>query len=162
MIRVFDAPRELVFKVWTNPKYVALWWGIDGATNVRCELDVRPGGAWRIDMRTAGGVVFPNGGVFIEVVTNRKLVYSDLPDPASPLAAVAPPGARVNIVLFEDDKAGGTRVSLTVRADSAAACEQLLKQGMREGIGQALNRLERLLTELRPGSDRGSVKVDAR
>src|SRR5262245_34419576 len=48
LTRVFDAQRDLVFKVWTDPRYVALWWGVDGATNPHCELDVRVGGAWRI------------------------------------------------------------------------------------------------------------------
>lgn len=159
--RVFDAPRHLVYRVWTDPKYVALWWGIEGATNVRCELDVRPGGAWRIDMRTAGGTVYPNGGVFLEVIANERLVYNDLPTGAFAEAGAAP-GARLNTVLFEDDKSGGTRVSLTIRAESAAACQQLLKQGMREGIGQALDRLSRLLCKLYADSDPRSVKGGGR
>ncbi len=45
LTRVFDAPRELVFKVWTDPKHVAQWWGPHGFTNPVCELDLRPGGA---------------------------------------------------------------------------------------------------------------------
>ncbi len=48
MTRIFDAPRELVFKAWTNPEHVAQWWGPKGFTNPVCELDVRPGGAWRM------------------------------------------------------------------------------------------------------------------
>lgn len=60
-----------------------------------------------------------------------------------------PPGPLVHIVSFEDDGTGGARVSLKVRADSAADCARLLKRGMCEGIGQGLDRLERLLRELR-------------
>jgi uncharacterized protein YndB with AHSA1/START domain len=145
LTRVFDAPRPLVFKVWTDPRYVASWWGIDGATNPVCELDVRPGGAWRIDMRTATGVIYPNGGVFLEVVENERLVFSDIPDPNSPAWAGAPPGPFVHTVVFEDGPPGKTRVSLTVRADSARDRERVVRQGMREGIGQGLDRLERLL-----------------
>lgn len=159
LARVFDAPRDLVFKVWTDPRYVALWWGVEGATIARCELDVRPGGAWRMDMRTASGIVYPNAGVFLEVVENERLVYSDIPDLASPAWAVSPPPAPyVHTVSFEDDDGGGTRVSLSVRANSSADCEQLLKRGMREGIGQGLDRLERLLRELRADSDRASAQ----
>ncbi len=51
--RMFDAPRALVFKAWTDPRHVARWWGPKGVTNPVCELDVRPGGAIRIDMRGA-------------------------------------------------------------------------------------------------------------
>ncbi len=49
--RIFDAPRSLVFKMWTDPKHVAQWWGPKGFTNPVCERDVRPGGALRIVMR---------------------------------------------------------------------------------------------------------------
>ncbi len=159
LTRVFDAPRDLVYRVWTDPRYVALWWGIDGATNPRCELDVRPGGVWRIDMRTASGTVYPNGGVFLEVVANERLVYNDIPDPASPGWSGAAPATYVHTVSFEDHAAGGTRVSLTVRANSAADCEGLLKQGMREGICQGLDRLDRLLHMIETGSDPVSRKA---
>jgi len=146
--RTFAAPRDLVFKVWTTPEYVALWWGVDGASNPHCELDVRPGGLWRIDMRTPSGTVYPNRGVFLEVVDNERLVYRDLPVGESPAWGGAPPDPLEHTVLFTDTPDGGTRVSLTVRAASAADCARLLKQGMREGIGQGLERLRRLLAEL--------------
>jgi uncharacterized protein YndB with AHSA1/START domain len=162
LTRVFSAPRDLVFQVWTNPRYVALWWGVEGATTSHCELDVRPGGVWRIDMRTASGVVYPNTGVFLEVVANERLVYSDIPDPTSPAWAGVPPGPYVHTVSFEDHEAGGTRVSLSVRADSPVDCERLIKLGMREGIGQGLDRLERLLRELRADSDPVMANVGRR
>src|SRR2546425_11372414 len=49
--RLFNAPRDLVFKNWTDPKQLAKWWGPNGFTTLLCELDVRPGGAIRVDMR---------------------------------------------------------------------------------------------------------------
>jgi uncharacterized protein YndB with AHSA1/START domain len=161
LIRTFDAPRLTVFKVWTDPQYVALWWGVEGTTISLCELDVRPGGRWRIHMRTANGVVFPNAGVFLEVIANERLVYSDIPDPASPAWAGAPPGLFMHTVLFEDD-ADGTRVSLCVRADSATDCERLVRLGMREGISQGLDRLERLLRQFGANSGRASGHVGPR
>ena len=145
LVRLFDAPRDLVFKAWAHKRYVAPWWGVDGATNSRCDLDVRPCGAWRTDMRTASGVVSPNCGFFLEVVTNERLVDNDILDPESVALAGAPRGP---IVYTEDVEAGGTKVSLVVRADSAADRDRLLEQPMREGMEQGLDRLGRLLGEL--------------
>jgi Activator of Hsp90 ATPase homolog 1-like protein len=64
LTRVFDAPRELVFKAWTDPKCVAQWWRPRGFTNPVCEVDVRPGGAIRIHMRGPDGTVYPMTGVY--------------------------------------------------------------------------------------------------
>jgi hypothetical protein len=68
VVKDYDAPRALVYKVWTDPALVARWWGIEGATNPICEMDVRVGGEWRIDMRLPNGMVFPNRGIYEEVV----------------------------------------------------------------------------------------------
>ena len=147
LTRVFDAPRDLVFRIWTDPKYVALWWGIEGATNPRCELDVRPGGRWRIDMRTAGGTVYQNGGVYLEVVANTRLVSTDVSDPASPAWQGSPPGDRLNTVTFEDHREG-TRVTLTVQFKSLADRDLFVRAGVKEGIAQSLDRFARVLKTL--------------
>ena len=78
IIRVFDAPRELVFKAWTDTKHMAQWWGPNGFTNPVCELDVRAGGAMRIDLRAPNGVVYPMKGVFREVVEPQRLVFTSV------------------------------------------------------------------------------------
>src|SRR5258708_11000284 len=75
LTRVFDAPRELVFKAWTDPKRVREWWGPHGFTNPVCELDARPGGAIRIHMRGPNGIVYPMTGVYQEVVEPERLVF---------------------------------------------------------------------------------------
>ena len=74
--RVFDAPRSLVFQAWTDPKHLAQWWGPRGFTNPRCEIDVRPGGLIRIDMRAPNGTVYPMAGVYLEVVAPERLTYT--------------------------------------------------------------------------------------
>jgi len=58
--RVFDAPRELVFKAWTDSRHVAEWWGPNGFTTTVHEMDVRPGGVWRFVMHSPDGVDFDN------------------------------------------------------------------------------------------------------
>lgn len=79
--RIFDAPRELVFRTWTNPGHVAEWWGPKGSTYPVCELDLRPGGAIRIDIHLPGGAIFHMRGAFREVIEPERLaavvVFSD-------------------------------------------------------------------------------------
>src|SRR2546430_11151240 len=74
LTRVFDAPRELVFKVWTDPEHVGRWWGPRGFTNTIHEMDVRPGGVWRFTMHGPDGVDYLNRIVFIEVARPERLV----------------------------------------------------------------------------------------
>src|ERR1700722_19507303 len=76
--RTFEAPRSLVFKAWTDPKHVAMWWGPEGFTNPVCEMDVRPGGALRIVMRAPDGAEHPMIGVFREVVPPERLVFTNI------------------------------------------------------------------------------------
>ena len=74
--RVFDAPRELVWKAWTDPKYVMQWWGPKGCTAPVCKMDFRVGGKFLFCMRTPDGQDFWNGGEYFEIVVHEKIVYS--------------------------------------------------------------------------------------
>jgi uncharacterized protein YndB with AHSA1/START domain len=76
LTRVFDAPRALVWQVWTDPRHVAQWWGPNGFTNTIHEMDVRPGGVWRLVMHGPDGADYPNKIVYIEVVEPERLVYT--------------------------------------------------------------------------------------
>ena len=81
--RVFDAPRALVYRAWTDPKQFARWFPPDGFT-ADCELDVRPGGSIRVDMKGADPAlgpdfyekVFPGQGVYQDVVPNERLAFT--------------------------------------------------------------------------------------
>src|SRR5580692_6124612 len=73
--RVFDAPRELVFKAWTDPKHLAQWWGPRGFTNPVCEWDARVGGKIYDVMRAPNGMDYPMGGEFREVVAPEKVAF---------------------------------------------------------------------------------------
>ena len=74
--RVFDAPRELVWKAWTDPEHVARWWGPHGMTTRVDELDLRPGGSWRYVMLAPDGSEYPQKGVFREIVPPETIVTS--------------------------------------------------------------------------------------
>jgi uncharacterized protein YndB with AHSA1/START domain len=75
LTRIFDAPRELVFKVWADPKHVARWWGPNGFTTTIHEMEVRPGGPWRYSMRAPDGHNYPFNGEYVEVVALERLVF---------------------------------------------------------------------------------------
>jgi uncharacterized protein YndB with AHSA1/START domain len=74
--RVFDAPRELVWEAWTDPKYVMQWWGPKGFTSPVCRIDFRVGGKFLCCMKTPDGQEFWNGGEYHEIVPREKIVYS--------------------------------------------------------------------------------------
>ena len=74
--RIINAPRTLVFKAWTDPKQMSEWWGPHTFTVPVCEMDVRPGGTYRIVMRSPEGVEYPLKGVYREIVEPERLVYT--------------------------------------------------------------------------------------
>ena len=74
--RIFDAPRELVWKAWTDPKYVMQWWGPKGFTSPVCKMDFRVGGKFLYCMRTPDGQEGWNAGEYHEIVPHEKIVSS--------------------------------------------------------------------------------------
>jgi uncharacterized protein YndB with AHSA1/START domain len=142
--RAFDAPRQLVYKIWTDPRYVKQWWGVDGSTIVLCELDVRPGGKYRIDMKTKDGTVYVNRGSYLEVVANERIVTRDERDAGS---ATGNFPAAVHTVTFADVD-GGTAVTLTSRFETIEDRDLMVNYGTPEGISQSLKRLEQLITAI--------------
>lgn len=79
--RLYDVPRELVWRTWTEPQHVAHWWGPDGFTLTIHEMDVRPGGLWHFHMHGPDGTDYLNHIVYIEVVKPERLVYDHGPAP---------------------------------------------------------------------------------
>lgn len=139
--RVFNASRAEVYKVWTDPAFVRRWWGIEGCTIVRCELDVRPGGTFRIDMQTSDGDIYVNRGSYIDVVVNERIVYRDIRN-GDAMPDTLPAGTHT--VEFVDVK-GGTLVTLTSRFEAAGDRDVMVRHGVMNGIRQSLDRLERVL-----------------
>ncbi len=136
LTRVFDAPRELGFKVWTDPKHVAQWWGPRGFTNPVCELDLRPGGAILIHMRSPDGIVYPMTGVFQEVVPPERLVFTSaaLDSDGNPMFEV------LTTVTFAEE-GGKTKQILRARVIKKTAQAAPYLAGMEQGWTQSLERL---------------------
>lgn len=145
MTHVFDAPRELVFKAWTDPRHLAQWWGPHGFTNPVCETDPRPGGTWRIDMRAPDGTIYPNRGRYLEVVEPERLVYTDDVEDDEVAWGDTPPPSAIITVTFEDDEGGQTRVTVVVRVDSPEARDAMIEMGAVAGWTESMERLAALL-----------------
>lgn len=153
--RVFDAPRELVWKAWTEPQHLARWWGPRDFTNPVCVQDVRPGGAYRIVMRSPEGVDYPLTGVYCEIVVPERLVMtidcSEHPDAWHDLVNPSrnkgkkPFLEMLQTVTFEN-LAGKTKLTIRTRFESAAIRDAMLRIGMTEGWSQSLERLAKSLS----------------
>ena len=81
--RLFDAPRDLVFMMWTDPNHIAQWWGPRGFTTTTLEMDLRPGGIWRFIMHGPDGRDYPNRVIYLEIVPLERLVYKHESDEVS-------------------------------------------------------------------------------
>jgi uncharacterized protein YndB with AHSA1/START domain len=135
--RIIDAPRDLVFKAWTDPKQVAKWWSPKYFTNPVCELDVRPGGAILIHMAGPDGTVYPMKGMYQEIVEPERLVFasSAVEDDAG-----NPALETLSTVTFED-QGGKTQLTLRVAVVRSTSAAEWALAGMEEGWNQSLDKL---------------------
>ena len=74
--RVFDAPRQLVFEAWTKAEYLSRWFTPAPLTTHGCQLDFRPGGVFRLTMRTPDGIEFPMDARFTEIVPDERIAFA--------------------------------------------------------------------------------------
>lgn len=74
--RVIDAPRPFVFQAWTDPEQVARWWGPQGFTTTYCQMDIRPGGFYRLCMRSPQGTDYWKQGVYQEITEPERIVFT--------------------------------------------------------------------------------------
>jgi uncharacterized protein YndB with AHSA1/START domain len=140
LTRLIDAPRDKLFRCWTDPELIPLWfcpppWGVSKA-----EVDLRSGGSCLIVMRGPEGQEMPNPGVYLEVVPNEKLVFTDA------FTSAWEPSEKpfmTGILTFADE-AGKTRYTATVRHWTAEDKAQHEAMGFHEGWGIATDQLEAL------------------
>ena len=141
LTRLFDAPRRLVFDAMTKPEHVKRWWGIldDRYSLTVCDIDLRPGGAWRWVGRGPQGE-FAFHGVYREIAAPDRLVFTEIYDPFPDVESV------VTQVLTEEG--GKTRLTVTALYPSLEVRDSVLKTGMARGAGISYDRLEDLVREL--------------
>jgi uncharacterized protein YndB with AHSA1/START domain len=151
--RTFDAPRELVFKAWTDAKHLAQWWGPKGFTNPICEVDARPGGALRIVMRAPDGAEHPMTGVFREVRAPARLVFTNV--------AVDRDGKPLleglTTVTFAE-QGGKTKLTVESRAVGLVAYAARMLEGMEAGWTQSIDRLGDHVARMRAATTERSAE----
>lgn len=149
LTRLLDAPREKLFRCWTEPALLKQWFVPRPWTITEAETDLRAGGGSRIVMRSPEGQEFPNAGVYLEVVPNERIVFTDA------YTAGWVPSAKpffTAIVTFADeagpDGEKKTRYTARARHWRAEDKETHEKMGFHEGWGQCATQLEELARTL--------------
>ena len=145
--RVFDAPRRLVFEAWTKPELLKRWLGAWGGWSLAvCELDPRPGGGYHFGWRhEAEALAMDVRGVYREFKPPEKIVNTErFDEPWYPGEAL--------ITTAFTEQGGRTTVTMTLRYESRAARDGVLKSPMESGLGESLAALARLLKKVDGGS----------
>jgi uncharacterized protein YndB with AHSA1/START domain len=138
MERIFDAPRELVWKVWTNPELIPQWWGPKMLVTTVDEMDLRPGGRWRFIQRDPNGMEYAFNGVYREIVPPERLVATFNFEP------IGPGHELVESVTFEE-QGGKTKMTSKAVYNTLEDLEGMLKSGMEAGANETMDRFGELL-----------------
>jgi uncharacterized protein YndB with AHSA1/START domain len=144
LTRIIDAPREKVYRCWTEPGLMKQWFVPKPWSAKKVEIDLRPGGSSLIVMADPDGNEFPNPGIYLEVVPNEKLVFTDA------FTSAWQPSEKpfmVAIVTFEDQD-GKTLYTARARHWTVEDRETHEKMGFHEGWGQVASQLEELAKTL--------------
>ena len=143
LTRIINAPREKVFQAWTDPELLKQWFTPRPWTTPVAQLDVRPGGASLIVMRGPDGSEFPNRGVYLEVVPNERLAFTD----AYVQAWEPSEKPFMTVVLTFEDAGGKTKYTARAQHWTVADREAHEKMGFHAGWGKATDQLEALLNQ---------------
>ena len=135
--RVVDVPVEKVWAAWTKPEHVVKWFTPAPWRTVECEIDLRPGGAFRTVMRSPEGKDFPNVGCYLEIVPNEKLVWTDA---LLPGYRPAPEPFMTGVILLERRGKGTKYTAIAIHRDEATK-KRHEEMGFRDGWGKALDQL---------------------
>jgi uncharacterized protein YndB with AHSA1/START domain len=140
--RILDAPRELVFRAWTEAEHLKEWWGPLHFTNPVCEVDLRVGGRWHIVMRSPSGSEHPCHGIYREIVPPERLVFTNIAtnDAGEPMLD------GLTTVTFHD-LGGKTELTMHTRMAGLFDYTARMLDGMEMGWSMSLDRLaERVAT----------------
>jgi len=151
LTRVFDAPRELVFRAWSDPEHLARWWGPNGFTTPHCTIDFRVGGKWHFCMRSPEGQDYWCTGVYQEISEPDRIVTTDcfadadgnVVDPSEYGMSPDMPAETIITVTLEETEGGKTLLTLHHTIPAAEA----KRSGAEEGWSQSLDRLADHLAE---------------
>ncbi len=137
MSRDFDAPRELVFKAMTDPKLLPRWWGPTSVTTIVDKMEVRTGGIWRYVQRDADGNEYGFYGVYHQVMSPERLVYT--------FEFEGMPGHVLLETVTLEEHNGKTTVTDSSIFQTVEDRDGMLQHGMEEGAVESWDRFEELL-----------------
>jgi uncharacterized protein YndB with AHSA1/START domain len=138
--RVLNAPRELVYKAWTDPEHLPQWWGPKGFTITVLEIDVIPGGVWHYIMHGPDGVDYDNKIIYIEVVSPERIVYSH---------GGGEEDEEFQVTATFAEKSDKTELTMRMLFKSAAELEKVIQEyGAIDGAKSTLDRLEQQLAKM--------------
>jgi uncharacterized protein YndB with AHSA1/START domain len=140
LTRVFDAPRELVYKACTDPDLVAKWWGPRSLTTEVAKMEARPGGSWRFVQRDSAGNEFAFHGVYHDVVPTERSV--------STFEFEGVPGHVALETTTYEDLGGKTRLTTQTVFQTVEDRDGMVKSGMESGATESMDRLAELLETL--------------
>jgi uncharacterized protein YndB with AHSA1/START domain len=144
--REFNAPKDLVYKAYTEPKLVKRWWSGQRGEMTSCEIDLRVGGTWRYVMVATNGFEVAFHGEYRDLVPNERIVttevYEGLPEDQQPEEDV------VNIVSFTEAD-GRTTLTLLVQTPSKEVRDAIINSGMEGGMQEGMDLLEQVAISLR-------------
>lgn len=144
--RIFNAPRQLVFAVFTKPEHLARWWGPKGWTLPVCTIDFRPGGVWHYCLRSAEGEEKWVKATYQEIIEPERIVYTDSFVDASGNLIDNQPEKVTTVTLVEQE--GGTKLTSRIRYARADDLKTMLALGMVPGTIESWNYLEQYLADL--------------
>jgi uncharacterized protein YndB with AHSA1/START domain len=144
LTRLIDAPREKLYRAWTDPGLLTQWFAPKPWTTPHAELDVRPGGSNLVVMANPEGDEFPNRGVYLEVVPNERLVVTD----AYTRAWEPSEKPFMTLILTFEEEGGKTRYTARVRHWTEADREAHEKMGFHEGWGQCADQLAEVVAPI--------------
>ena len=144
LTRLINAPREKVYRAWTDPELLKQWFAPKPYTTPIVEIDVRPGGSAYFVMRGPDGKDLPNRGVYLEVVPNEKLVSTD----AYVKAWEPSEKPFMTLILTFEDEGGKTRYTARVRHWTVADRETHEKMGFHGGWSLCTDQLEALVAKI--------------
>lgn len=156
--RIFDAPRELVWKAWTDPEMIKKWWGPEGFSAPSIKNDLRVDGKYIFAMQGEPGSewegVMYSAGVYKEIIPQEKIVVTDYfsdengekMDPADFGQNADFPSEQTVTILFEEVEEGKTKLTLVYpKPETEEQYQAMLKSGMKEGWQSSLNKLDKAL-----------------
>jgi uncharacterized protein YndB with AHSA1/START domain len=142
LTRIIDAPRAKIFKAWTDPELLKKWFAPASLTTPVVETDVRPGGSSLIVMRGPDGSEFPNRGVYLEVVENERLVFTN----AYTKAWEPADKPFMTVILTFEEKGHSTKYTALVRHWTVDDREAHEKMGFHQGWAICTEQLAALVT----------------